>query len=35
MAQGKTSYQVKLAQRKGTPDAADVRKGSTAEVAVV
>jgi hypothetical protein len=35
MAQGKTSYQVKLAQRKGTPDAPDVRKGSTAEVAVV
>jgi hypothetical protein len=28
MTQGKTSYQVKLAQRKGTPDAPDVRKGS-------
>jgi hypothetical protein len=28
MAQGKISYQVKLAQRKGTPDAPDVRKGS-------
>src|ERR1700688_1029710 len=32
MAQGKTSYQVKLAQRKGTPDAPDVRKGSKGDL---
>jgi hypothetical protein len=32
VAQGKTSYQVKLARWKGTPNPPDVRKGSKGEI---